>query len=516
MKMDENFLRYSALDSACMMEIYNGFWSDFLHEGYTETYEMTLDLFPVLSFMQTRGMKVNHTMLDETKKEVLASAAEKQDELNALVGHDLNVNSSKACQEYFYGTLGLPLIMNNKTKRVTTDDKAMQRLVRGTAKQPGLRQAKLVQEIRGLQKLYGTYLDIAFDPDDRLRGAYNPRGTKFGRLSSGKTVFNTGMNYQNLPQEFKKFLVADDGYVLVEVDKRQAEWVIVAYYSNDANMIKAIRDGVDVHVHTSSLMFNLPAEVIEYEHSLNGHETNPERIHEIRADDPYLGKLYTDKWPRTMSLRQCGKKSNHGLNYDEGFMTFALLNEMAPVESKRVIAMYHDIYPGIRKMHESVKRQLNKDRTLTNCLGRKVRFMGEWGNDMWKSAYSMVPQSTVVDSLNGGMVKIYNDTYITRKLNVDILAQVHDSILMQVPISVARNIEVFERFLATVFDRISPELNYNGNAFKIATDCKIGFNWGGKDKVSNKEGMRDYKGYNDLEELLKLREDYGTGTLELA
>lgn len=512
MKMDEQFLRYSALDSACMMEIHNKFWPDVAEQGYSRTYNMTVDLFPVLAFMQEKGMLVNHTLLNETKGEVLAAAAEKQRELDTLVGHPLNVNSSKQCATYFYVELGCDPIYKAKTKAVTTDDMAMQRLVRGKAGQPGLWQAKLVQEIRGLQKLYSTYLNITFDSDDRLRGAYNPRGTKFGRLSSSQTVFGTGMNYQNLPQEFKKFLVADDGYVLIEVDKRQAEWVIVAYFANDANMISAIQKGLDVHSHTASLMFSLPIELVKYEEKLIGHETNPEKIHAIRMADETLKASYTSRWPRTMSLRQCGKKSNHGLNYDEGYVNFALLNEMEQTEAKRIVAMYHDIYPSIRKSYEVIKRQLQVDRTLTNCFGRKVRFLGEWGNDLWKSAYSMIPQSTVVDSLNQGMVKTYNDVSITRERNVDILAQVHDSILMQVPIAVARNKILFETFVEKVYDYTSPTLSYNGNDFKIATDAKIGFNWGGQNNETNPEGMRDYKSYSDLEKLLTVRDQHGAGT----
>lgn len=504
--MDERFFRYSALDSACMMEIYNKFWGDIESQGYDKTYKMTVDLFPVLSFMQYRGMKVNHELLKETRKEVLESAAVKQKELDTLVGHSLNVNSSKQCQQYFYVELGLSPIYKAKTKQVTTDDRAMQRLVRGKVGQPSLRQAKLVQDIRGLEKLYGTYLNITFDDDDRLRGAYNPRGTKFGRLSSGKTVFDTGMNYQNLPQEFKKFLVADDDYVLVEVDKRQAEWVVVAYFSNDANMMQAIESGKDVHAYTASRMFDLPVEVIEYENSVVGHETSGDVIHDMRMGDDVLRKLYTSKWPRTMSLRQCGKKSNHGLNYDEGFMNFALINEMEPTEAKRIISMYHDIYPGIRKSYEVIKRQLQKDRTLTNCFGRKVRFMGEWCNDLWKSSYSMIPQSTVVDSLNQGMVRVYNDTWITRELNVDILAQVHDSILMQVPLSVAKDGTLFDRFLRKVYDYISPTLSYNGNDFKIATDTKVGMNWGGENKKNNVAGMQDYTKHDDMMRLLGLND----------
>ena len=512
MKMDDAFLRYSALDSACMMEIHNKIWG-MLGNGYKDTYRMTMDLLPVLIFMQTKGMKVNHTLLAETRVEVLEKASLLQAELDALVGAPLNVNSSKACANYFYVTLGIAPILSTKTKKITTDDQAMQRLVRGTAKQAGLRQAKLVQEIRGLQKLYSTYLNISFDEDGRLRGAYNPRGTKFGRLSSSQTVFGTGMNYQNLPQEFKKFLVADDGYFLLEVDKRQAEWVVVAYSSNDANMIAAIVAGTDVHAHTASLMFGVPVEVVKYEDEVVGHATSPANIHSLRMQDELLSQVYSPTWPRGMSLRQCGKKSNHGLNYDERYRNFALLNEMEESESKRIVNLYHEIYPGIQNSYEVTKRQLQKDRTLTNCFGRKVRFLGEWGDDLWKSSYSMIPQSTVVDSLNKGMVKIYNDVWIMKNLNVDILAQVHDSILMQVPVAVMRREADFDELMHRLTQYTSPPITYNNHTFTIATDAKIGFNWGGAHKVQNKEGMRSLKTYADLQALLQLRgESDGSGT----
>ena len=508
MIMDEAFLQYNALDSACMVEIHNNFWDTLDEEGFEHTYKMTLDLFPVLTFMQTKGMRVDHTLLEETKKDVIEKSAKFQHELDVLIGRAFNVNSPKQVADYFYNELGIQPILDTKTHKVTTNDMAMQRLVRGTLKRPGLYQAKLVQEIRGLQKLYGTYLNMSFDEDSRLRSSYNPRGTKFGRLSSSKTIFDTGMNFQNLPAEFKKFLVPDPGYFLLEVDKSQAEWVVVAYSSNDVNMIKAVEDKLDVHSYTASRMFNVPIDIVKYEDKVIGHISNPDIILELRMNDSILSEMYTKDWPRGMTLRQCGKKSNHGLNYDEGFMQFATQNEMVPAESKRIVLMYHSGYPGIRKGFEVTKRLLQNNRSLTNCFGRKVRFMGEWGCDLWKSSYSFIPQSTVVDSLNQGMVKIYADNLITSTegLNVDILGQVHDSILMQFPISSIKDCTTFDTFLSKVYNYVTPTLSYNGNDFKIRTDCKIGLNWGGRDAVSNKDGMRDYKTWEDLQKLLHIEE----------
>lgn len=500
--MDNTFYIYNALDSACMLEIHNSFWQQ-LEEKFSHTYRMTSNLFPVLQFMQMRGMKVDHTLLRETRDEITKKRDQRQKELDELVGYHLNVNSSKQCCDYFYIKRGLPAITNPKTHSITADDKAMQRLVRGTAKHPSIPEAKLVQEIRGYEKLYNTYLNAVFDDDGRLRGSYNPRGTKFGRLSSSKTIRETGLNYQNIPQEFKKFLVADEGYILLEADKRQAEWVVVAYAANDANMIQAIEKGLDVHSHTASLMFNLPIEVIKYEQGIIGHSSNAEEIFHLRSRDQFLSKIYTSQWPRTMSLRQCGKKSNHGLNYDEGPNNFALINEMEIPEARRIVEMYHSIYPGIRKFYEEIKGQIKKNRTLTNCFGRKVVFLGDFCKDTWKAAYSMLPQSTVVDCVNNAMVAIYNDTFLTKDLNLDVLAQIHDSILIQIPKSSLDDIVLCKGLIEKIDSYMTPTLSYHGNEFKIATDFKIGLNWGEYNSETNQNGMVDCKNAEFLYEYLE-------------
>lgn len=517
MAVDTNFKEYGALDAACTLEIHNGFWSD-LAPTFRPAYDRTLNIFPVLMFMQTRGVKVNKANLDETKLEIREDEKLKQKELDELCGQHLNVASSKQCQDYFYGTLGIKPY-TNKQGNPTVDDLALQRLVRGVAGRPGLRQAKLVQEIRGLRKLYGTYLDIEFDADGRMRGSYNPRGTKFGRLSSSKTIFGTGTNFQNLPDEFKKFLVADDGYVFLEVDKRQAEWVVVAYVSGDAAMIAAIEAGIDVHTATAMEMFKVPMELVKREHKLCGHITNADEIKRLRMEDPEISKFYTPAWPRSMSLRQCGKKSNHGLNYDEREHGFAMINEIEISEAKKIVDMYHRIYPGIRIWYESIKHDLRKNnRILTNCFGRAVRFMGKWGDDLFKSAYSMLPQSTVVDSLNEGMERIYEDDRLCGidNFNGDVLAQVHDSVLMQFPIVVLEVRENFEFIRDTITDYTSPQLSYNGRDFKIASDYKFGLNWGGYNPERNPLGMVELDTFEEFTKALAGWREHGAGTQRVA
>lgn len=488
--LDYKLLRYNAIDAAATIEIWNSIKSDLDTRGYYKAYDMTMSFFPALMAMQTRGICVNATAMEQTKIDITNKRLALQEELNQLCGFELNCNSPKQCAQYFYVTKGRPTYYN-KDGGVTTDDKALQRLARGTAKMPGLREARLVQDIRGLVKLYGTYLDIDFDADGRLRCSYNPRGTKFGRLSSSATVFGTGTNLQNLPQEFKKFLVPDPGYFLWEIDKRQAEWIVVAYLSGDANMISVIESGDDPHIHTAHLMYGIPKDVIAVDAKLLGGLMDRDEVRKRRQDNEKT-MAYVSTLPAAMSARQIGKKSNHGLNYDEGFNTFALQNEIEIAESKRIVALYHKIYPGIGHWYEATRNQLSKDRTLTNTFGRKIRFLDAWGDTMFKSAYSAIPQSSVGDCTNIGMRDIYDSdlTSLTGGTNLDILAQVHDSVLMQVPLSILSD----DHFISVVkrcYGFMESEMEYNGRRFKIPTDSKVGMNWAGFHATGNPEGMQE-------------------------
>ena len=167
---------------------------------------------------------------------------------------------------------------------------------------------------------------------------------------------------------------------------------------------------------------------------------------------------------------------------------------------------------------ESVKYGLQKDRTMVNCFGRAVRFLGGWNDDLFKSAYSMLPQSTVVDSLNIGMQRLYDDSAVCGNLgaNADILAQVHDSILMQIPITYMKDPKNFEWMIEKIRHETSPEMTYNGRTFTIASDFKFGMNWGGYDENKNPMGMQEFEDYESFMKALEKWENLdGAGTTGL-
>ena len=263
--------------------------------------------------------------------------------------------------------------------------------------------------------------------------------------------------------------------LLIELDKAGAEWVVVAYLSGDGRMLEVLASDKSPHVITGSLLSGVPEDLVEKESKIVGLQTDPTLVMEARESLPELeGMGYFI--PRNMSIRQAGKKANHGLNYGLGYKTFALYNEMDESDAKTIVKRYHeDAYPGIRIWHEKIKRQLNDDRTLTNCFERRRKFMDAWGMDLWLDAYSFIPQSTVVDMVNIGMTKAFED----ESLDFELLAQVHDSILIQVPPG-----RGFARWYLAAgvsktigLDYMMPTVEYGARSFSIGTDMKVGYDW---------------------------------------
>lgn len=198
------FWRYNGKDSCVAFESWEVLSEELTQRDMWWTYNVTVEMLPALLFMTMDGLAVDDEGLAKANADIEAQLAGKLAELAEVADYEFNPNSSAQCKAYFYEHKGLSPY-HNATGGVTTDDKAMSRIWRKTQ----MPEAKLVQEVRGLRKLKGTYLEVERDADGRLRCSWNPRGTWTGRLSSSQTIFGRGMNLQNLDPRFKGFIVED-------------------------------------------------------------------------------------------------------------------------------------------------------------------------------------------------------------------------------------------------------------------------------------------------------------------
>lgn len=167
---------------------------------------------------------------------------------------------------------------------------------------------------------------------NRIHANLNPFGAESGRFSSNNP------NIQNLPRsgDFRRLIVAADGYKFVCADFAQIELRIGAFISQDEMMIDALKKGEDLHLLTAALV-------------------NEMTLDEIKQEDPKLVK----------KLRQDAKAINFGLLYGmgaEGLQAYAKTTyglEWELSKAKEYRDRYFQSYEGIRNWHNRIRRDLN-------------------------------------------------------------------------------------------------------------------------------------------------------------
>jgi uracil-DNA glycosylase family 4 len=397
----EQMYLYNCKDCAVTFEIAEkqivemkelGLWDFFT------TYKMPL--LRVLSNIQDHGLLIDTATRDDLRSMLLSKISSAQAQLNELAGWEVNVNSPKAMQTLLYKQLRLPVQRNRATGSITTDQLAIDKLMKKSTSQL----LPLIGTIRRARKIISTYLDAQLDSDGRIRTTFN--FTETGRLTSSNTVFGTGMNLQNWPHAdeddsiagaVRDIIIADAGTVFVEGDSAQAEAIAVAGLSGDGNLLGRFQSGKKVHPFVASLVFGKPEQEV-------------------------------GKGTREYDI---GKRCVHSGNYKVGPRKFAQITGLSEAEASRVLELYYQRFPGIPQWHERVERELHGTRTIRTPFGRQRRFFGRWGDDLVREAIAYVPQSTVVDNLNRAMLRCYWRFYSDPRIHI--VMQIHDSMLVQCP-----------------------------------------------------------------------------------
>jgi DNA polymerase I-like protein with 3'-5' exonuclease and polymerase domains len=443
---------YNNLDSMATAAAHPNQMEELYQQGNFETYERQRKLVEPLLYMMERGIKIDVEGMIKEAEETKIKIEEGHEKLNQIVGYDINFNSPQQLMEYFYERKGLKPYKKKKGQAWvdTTDETALKQIAR-----KGFEEANIVLDLRSLQKRLSTYLNPdKLDPDGRYRSQYKPAGTDTGRLASGETIFGTGGNQQNWPHDLLKYFIFDAGYMGYSVDLSQVENRIVAYVGKIVSMIEAFEKGIDVHALTASLMLGKPIDEI--------------------SDEDGSSPLGNGR----QSERFWGKKTNHELNYNLGYVAFALQYMIPEREAKWLLERYHRAYPGVRNNYQAmVKHLIKTTRVLTNLMGRKRVFLGPvTGSGSYKTfntGFAQIPQSTTADVINErGIEHIYYNQHLFKP--VELLTQIHDSVVFQIPTSTPW-IE-HAKILTLIKDKLETPLVWEGREFVVPVDITCGSN----------------------------------------
>lgn len=406
---------YNCRDTSGTFESYRKQNDDLISRGLGDFYYgYVLKLAEPILEMCSRGMPVSTEIKERLGRETEEKISGLIQRFHAGVGAPLNPRSPKQIQNFLKEKgISLPKKYDKTTGsyKESADSSSIKKIRLKHPNIPGLAE---LQDIKGLDKALSSYIKFTLRGDGRLSYSLNGCGTETLRWSGGKDPWDRGFNIQTIPREggdvsIKSMFVAPPDWTFVEVDLRQAESRFVAYDAADKTLIDMLESNYDVHSHVAKEILRKLGK-------------NPDEVPK---------EEFKKTW------RQLGKKAGHGANYamKAGVFVETCFNEMDIVfkkaEAQSVLDAYHDTFPGIKRWHEWIKRELYNKRKLSVPSGWERYFYGRYGDDMFKEAFAWRPQHTIPWVTNHLMLHLLKERR-RQNLAFHLLVQVHDSLIMLV------------------------------------------------------------------------------------
>lgn len=435
---DEMLWTYNAKDCVITYEVYNKLIEEMNHLKVTHTYNFMLDLLEPLIYMMLRGLKIDDKAIAELKSILDGKINEKESSISKQTS-GVNLNSPKQLMSLAYDTMKLkPIISKGK---ISMNAKALSKLA---VKNDFFAD---IAELRKDKKLLSTYLNTPLDGiDNRLKCSFNSTGTETGRLSSSKSVFGSGTNLQNFPKHIRNIVVPESGMMFTEADLKGAEAMVVAYLSQDSLLIELFKNDGNIHNYTAHLIWGVSDE-------------------EIKQDKD----LCSSKNKETDSMYYKAKRVRHSGNYMASWMSLQEQLNIPAAEAKKLLQKFYDTSPSLVNWHNKIKHELEATRILTTPMGRKRIFFDRMSQSLLREAVAYIPQETVAHVLNLGLINVYNT--LCQDKHIELLLQVHDSILLQHPI------EMKDYIHQQLQQLMSIPITYYDKTFSIPIEIKSGLNW---------------------------------------
>jgi len=503
---DQTSWIYNGLDCCTTFEIYQRLQEELENSppNVRSTYNFALEKQAPIIEMCMRGIRVDLKARDASLKELrerLLFLEKRFAQLTeVVVGAPVNWRSPVQVKALFYTSLNISEIKKRNAQGVyaaTVNEEALNRLCLHFWAQP---LAKLILAMRDCGKKIG-FLETDLDADGRIRCSLNIAGTNTGRLASSMNDFGTGTNLQNVDTALRFPFIADPKMVMINVDLEQADARNVGAIIHEtfydeygepeaAKFLNACESG-DLH----TTVCNMAWRDLKWPEDRKGWRAI--------AD----GKAYGD-----LSYRDMAKKLGHGTNYYGTPPTMARHTHLPTKVIEQFQDRYFTAFPLIRKWHEWVINEMRTTGVLTTLYGRRRHFFGR-GDDQstWRKAIAYCPQSMTGHQIDSGYLNLWR-----HMPEVELLIQVHDSILFQIPM------RRLDEMLPKAMDLLRfPITLRGGREFYVPLEAQVGWNWGKTETdkkgniISNPFGMIKWKGSEQRRPGPEVRmEDYVNGGLD--
>ncbi|MCP9768470.1 DNA polymerase I [Lacihabitans sp. LS3-19] len=367
-------------------------------------YEVEVPLVSVLSTMEREGVKLDVKALSDLSETLNKDLLVTQTEIFEIAGMEFNVGSPKQLGEILFEKMKI----DEKPKKTPTGQYATGEDVLSNY-EADHEIVKKILDFRELSKLKSTYVEalplLISKKTGRIHTSYNQAVTATGRLSS------TNPNLQNIPirtergREIRKaFIPRDSDHLILSADYSQIELRIMAAFSEDASMVEAFNQGIDIHSTTAAKVFGV-------------------ELTDVSSD-----------------MRRKAKMVNFGIIY--GISAFGLAQRLGIPrgEAKDIIDAYFVQFPNVKTFMDECVNKARETEYVETILGRR-RYLRDINSRNQtnrgfaeRNAINAPIQGSAADMIKVAMINIH-EFMKAEKLKSKMILQVHDELVFDAHIS---------------------------------------------------------------------------------
>ncbi|PUE40334.1 DNA polymerase I [Limnohabitans sp. Bal53] len=392
---------YSCEDSDQCFDVHLALWPQIeAHAGLKYVYALEIATSEALYRIERNGVLIDAPTLAAQSQALGERIVQLETEAYEIAGQPFNLSSPKQLGEIFFDKLGLPVIKKTATGARSTDEEVLEKLAEDYPL------PARILEHRSLAKLKGTYTDklaqLALPRTGRVHTNYAQAVAVTGRLSSNEP------NLQNIPvrtaegRKVREAFVAPAGCVIASADYSQIELRIMAHLSDDAALLKAFHEGLDVHKATAAEVFGATPDTV------------------------------------TSEQRRYAKTINFGLIY--GMSAFGLAKALGidNTAAKNYITRYFERFAGVKHYMDATREQAKALGYVETVFGRRLMLPeinspnGPRRAGAERAAINAPMQGTAADLIKLSMVAVQNALDEQGKAT-KVIMQVHDELVFEVP-----------------------------------------------------------------------------------
>ncbi len=268
----ELMMAYAMQDTKLTLELFNILYPQLEEQELLDVYQTEMETLRVLVELERKGMRVDIPYLQQLGEEMTAELDNILNDIAELAV--FNVNSAEELVDALQG-LGVTYIDKTESGAWDTSAKVLETVAnRSTTPADAKKLIDLILEYRKLAKLNETYVINMIEmtqSDGRIHPSFHQTGTVTGRMSCQNP------NFQNIPKKDKrirKAFVPEEGKRLYFLDFAQQEYRLLAHYAKEAQLIKAIEKGYDVHRSTAAMLYKKQYDDVTDEERTSGKTLN--------------------------------------------------------------------------------------------------------------------------------------------------------------------------------------------------------------------------------------------------